>query len=1249
MGHKELSYAELRRFWVQPTTLSSMSGGTLPPNKQQQTLVRMEMIPKFVNSSGLFEGWVVFETDASDASPQSFSNKIPQIASKTLFGKQLWVQLRLLVTSVFVCPSFPVQTDVLPFERVSTEWKVLNVDTQPLLVFANSFHMNFAENGNGSIVQFSFANGMQTALLAKDRTFGNWLTLSPTAVTIAPKSTRIFRASLRYPSKRLRIKNVSQDFVAASYTTTFRFRLSVLTWEKWRSLGLSAQSGDDRTLSLATSFLPGSATPVHSSVIAANNQTEIGRGVDVHIRLSDVFGTPGAKAINHCSKLPPFSTNRLPCLNVEMHPLNADLDRSSIKLRFPPRTQNARRIRSFSFSVMFQVQGDAQISVRLNNVSITGSPLVLQTKTVSCHEHEVPNARGTKCLCEAGRYRIPMNQHVGSHCVPCEEGRFQPEPSNIEQCPLCPSDQFSTPGSKRCYPCPVSGFKCVKGKLLMEDGFWCEVCSSNSETGASNETVRRLILSRLQSFGDIQMHRCNPEKACVINQTRFLTECKRGHKGPLCSVCEDGYVKTDGTCLVCNQSERATILLSLWVIVEFAIVAGLNIDESKSKTSTGNRTSNADARTASNVHKMKSSSFESPAVADKLVDQYKEKSSVAYIELLVLLIVDYLQVCSIIGRTQYNPYAGTLMLFGEVTKLFLMDPTTLDSFRCLSQLGFFARSLISLLFPWFLAVLSVALYSLLTAIQNSRKAETRNTTWKDSFKPVVTIIGQIHSAVTMTVISVFDLYPHEIRGHLRPTADLSFKIEEQEYLILAGLGGFTLFAVVLGWPFMMIGYYSWRCRTATTATLREDFLDDIKGFRVCNSGFLWPAFVILRKVLLLLVVSFVASPLSQAALTIVIFLLFQDLVTWIRPYQQDSPLNVMEILKSLAFSVTVCLGVLRHTTWSTQTAFAVIITVQLAIAVAALASFVLLSPAIYREVVTKWKSAINAISARRAKLSSLLSPGVTKKRSSSLAMTVQDPEVLTVSRRHSGKGNSTDGFNEPGKARADRQQTVGLQRRRDEEHQQIYPHAMDKRSHVNANPAFNGSLHSRSDKQGESLASQRSRNYAIEPEENPSLRWSTRRRLKRSPLGLVVNDPEVRGVSRRPSRNVHATDRNSKPDKSRRVRKQRVGSQRPCGRDYRKAYRHALDESGYTKSNPSFNGSRHPRSRGLTRSKRRAPEHSVSPLAKGHSRDYPATSEENPLLRRTTRRRLVYLPTSYGDIERGNRGKVDENSNMPAD
>jgi hypothetical protein len=172
--------------------------------------------------------------------------------------------------------------------------------------------------------------------------------------------------------------------------------------------------------------------------------------------------------------------------------------------------------------------------------------------------------------CPAGKHIV---QGAGALCEDCAAGTYADEP-NADACKPCGSPAAycpagavkptkvqrgyvslprSAPADRRYAigQCPPQGLDCLDGIAHIQSGYWMSPTASITATTEVNKCLRA--------------------DSCTAS-TGTAIKCASGHTGLLCGVCEPGYGKAAGSCILCPPA-GASHLLALAFVLTGACVA----------------------------------------------------------------------------------------------------------------------------------------------------------------------------------------------------------------------------------------------------------------------------------------------------------------------------------------------------------------------------------------------------------------------------------------------------------------------------------------------------------------------------------------------------------------------------------------------------------------------------------------------------------------------------------------------------
>ena len=158
---------------------------------------------------------------------------------------------------------------------------------------------------------------------------------------------------------------------------------------------------------------------------------------------------------------------------------------------------------------------------------------------------------------------------------------------------VCPHRRMYVLPSMECAHCPNttidnSEVLCGDGQLLYRDGFW----RSNLVYDYADKNVQ-VFNSSEEKFLDKStiFYECPCPSCCSVHNTSGQVTCLKHTRGPLCSVCEDGYFSfssysTGGMCQKCSSLDRIGLPLVLALVVLVLTMVGYKTMHSCSKNAT---------------------------------------------------------------------------------------------------------------------------------------------------------------------------------------------------------------------------------------------------------------------------------------------------------------------------------------------------------------------------------------------------------------------------------------------------------------------------------------------------------------------------------------------------------------------------------------------------------------------------------------------------------------------------------------
>jgi hypothetical protein len=172
--------------------------------------------------------------------------------------------------------------------------------------------------------------------------------------------------------------------------------------------------------------------------------------------------------------------------------------------------------------------------------SLTGTYADSSTLTcITCAPGFISAASATQCTqCQPNQYAF------NNTCVSCPFGsRSSAGSSELVQC-LCDYSFYPSPNPEEgattfsCVECPEGGLCDSTHSLapLALAGYW-----------RPNETVEEVV------FYECEGERCEEETPETV-----YNNCREGHVGPLCSLCDDGWALAGELCIPCTPNQAYT-------------------------------------------------------------------------------------------------------------------------------------------------------------------------------------------------------------------------------------------------------------------------------------------------------------------------------------------------------------------------------------------------------------------------------------------------------------------------------------------------------------------------------------------------------------------------------------------------------------------------------------------------------------------------------------------------------------------
>lgn len=122
--------------------------------------------------------------------------------------------------------------------------------------------------------------------------------------------------------------------------------------------------------------------------------------------------------------------------------------------------------------------------------------------------------------------------------IDCPPGYSPTESGEGDLCLRCQYGTFNLDG-KQCKACP-RGASCPGGETILSDNNWWR---------SGNDSL--------------EFFQCRFPDVCKAGPKSGDEACAKGHTGPLCAVCQDGWFEFAGKCQECNKNGKSKIFITL--------------------------------------------------------------------------------------------------------------------------------------------------------------------------------------------------------------------------------------------------------------------------------------------------------------------------------------------------------------------------------------------------------------------------------------------------------------------------------------------------------------------------------------------------------------------------------------------------------------------------------------------------------------------------------------------------------------
>lgn len=446
---------------------------------------------------------------------------------------------------------------------------------------------------------------------------------------------------------------------------------------------------------------------------------------------------------------------------------------------------------------------------------------------------------------------------------------------------------------------------------MMKEGHWCELCSLL-------ESPRDSIIQQLRNGDNELFHSCIPPESCVVNSTSFRSECAKGYAvhGPVCDTCEHGFIGTEtGECTACgNEAHNVTIFIIGLAVILAAITA---ISVLSYREVLSERTSISEARELSESNSIRERAREDVDTAITVAKaggslERALQDNLVSVKHIIVLLIDYLQILFVLQTLEISPFPKGNNLVEVVTGWATLNPGQSEPFQCSVQSDPLWASVITMLSPIVILSVTCVIQTVTTLSRRRCQHPFPWSLWMSSFaRSSVFLMNLVHMSVTKVALEVLDVHPIRIDGKERSSIDLTITTDSSRYRLLEGLAIASLITFVIGYPLTTILYRTRLYMKAQTTESLEKFMKSTGDFRANGFGFLWESVTLIRKIALLLVVSFVSGPVPQLTWVTTIFVISIFILAILMPYRKHS-VNYLQYFMIFICVATVFFGFLMR-------------------------------------------------------------------------------------------------------------------------------------------------------------------------------------------------------------------------------------------------------------------------------------------------------------------------------------------------
>lgn len=201
--------------------------------------------------------------------------------------------------------------------------------------------------------------------------------------------------------------------------------------------------------------------------------------------------------------------------------------------------------------------------IQVTNDNTTNAPAPGTVTVIGDCASLKPNSMpvGAECLCGPGF------RDTGAACIPCADGSYQPG-TGQGACLPCDSTE-NTGGSQG--STSAAACQCKDGRFRPDElASSCDLCAAGMI--CENGTVAAAPGYWRPSNASLFVIECpGGDVGCAGGAGAGDASCRKGHEGPLCSVCADGFAEIGNTCVKCGSEAVSGLVVAASVVGACAV------------------------------------------------------------------------------------------------------------------------------------------------------------------------------------------------------------------------------------------------------------------------------------------------------------------------------------------------------------------------------------------------------------------------------------------------------------------------------------------------------------------------------------------------------------------------------------------------------------------------------------------------------------------------------------------------------